>query len=51
MSPIGNDVQGMKSLLHSIDTDTLDQTQADTSGTNIGDALMLAHTTLKKSGT
>lgn len=40
LSPLSHDRDGIRSLMRETTTDTIDQSQPDTSGTNIGDALI-----------
>lgn len=51
MSPPTQDHSGLRALISSTTTSTIDQSQKDTSGTNIGDALISGISTLTKSGT
>lgn len=51
MSPPSMDHAGLQKLISSTTTNTIDQSQKDTSGTNIGDAIISGITTLIKSGT
>jgi Ca-activated chloride channel homolog len=49
MSPLSEDREGIRSILKNTTTDTIDQSQPDTSGTNIGDALLSGMVSLEKS--
>lgn len=51
MSPPTQDITALRELIASTTTDTIDQSQKDTSWTNIGDALVSGISTLIKSGT
>ncbi len=51
MSPPSMDHAGLRNLISSTTTDTIDQSQKDTSWTNIGDAIVSGIMTLTKSGT
>ena len=51
MSPPSMDHGGLRKLISATTTDTIDQSQPDTSGTNIGDAIISDIATLSKSST
>jgi Ca-activated chloride channel family protein len=44
LSPITTDTRGLNYLIETLHTDTINQSEAETSGTNIGDALIQAST-------
>ncbi len=50
MAPLSQDRESLRSMIRSTTTDTIDQSEPDTSGTNIGDALLTSIEALKKTG-
>ena len=50
MAPLSQDREGLRAMIWSTTTDTIDQSEPDTSGTNIGDALLTSIEALQKTG-
>ncbi len=47
LSPLSSDIEGIRELIRKTDTESIDQTKKDASGTNIWDAILLALETLR----